>query len=105
MKINESSASVLQAEIESHLGSKLKVPDKLIEPEKLVVAGGERLNRKDQYVNNGLVWSGRENIDISVTRPNISRALRFMNTLIKALHVRGHYVHVTNSDTYVHIGE
>lgn len=96
----ESPLSVLKHQIEKDASLKLTVPDKLTNPDKLIIAARESLNRKDSYPHNGLIYCLREELDIRVTKTNIPRALRFMDTLIKALRVRGHDVVVENGSTY-----
>ena len=100
-----SPAKILQTEIEDVLKSTLSVPDKLTNPDKLIVAARESLNSRGRYENNGLVFCDRGKLDIKVAGPNVARALRFMDTLIKALRGRGHDVEIKNDSTYVVIEE
>ena len=100
-----SPAKILQTEIEDVLKSTLSVPDKLTNPDKLIVAARESLNSRGRYENNGLVFCDGGKLDIKVAGPNVARALRFMDTLIKALRGRGHDVEIKNDSTYVVIEE
>src|ERR1035437_7879654 len=47
-----------------------------------------------------MVYCSRELLDISVTVANVGRALRFMDTFIKLLRVRGHNIIVKYNKTY-----
>jgi hypothetical protein len=97
----ESNLKTLQLEIEKQLNSILVVPDRLTNPDKLIVIAKETLTEKDRYVNNGLVSCRRGELDIKVSKTNISRVLRFMDTFIKGLYVRGHSIKVTDESTYL----
>lgn len=94
---------IQQLEIEKHLDTKLIVPQKLSNPDKLIIAAREELTRKDKYEDNGLVSCRYECIDIKVSKQNTQRALLIMDTLIKALQVRNHEIKIRNRETYVRI--
>ena len=100
---NRSSLSTLQEEIERNLPSQLKVPERLNNPDRLVSAAKDSLiNQKpDNYKYNGTVSCSGVNLDIRVAVENISRALRFMDTLIKAIRARGHDIQIKNNKTCV----
>ena len=100
-----SPAKILQKEIENVLKFILAVPKKLTNPDKLIVAARESLNSRGRYEHNGLLSCDRGELDIKVSRPNVARALRFMDTLIKALRARGHVTEIKNDSTYVIIEE
>ena len=91
---------LLQMEIEKDLKSLLKVPDRLVNPDKLVVVTKDQRQRK---------WSDRDRsaqtLDMVVTEETAARAFRFWDTLIKALRTRGHDVKVKNDHTYAVIQE
>lgn len=93
--------SILKAEIEEQLKSKLNVPDKLSNPDKLIISARDRFNTKDTYRDKGRISSGRDVLDITVAKENIPRALRLMDTLIKALKERNHVVKVNDFKTSV----
>ena len=97
----------LQKEIETDLKSKLIVPEKLINPDKLIVAAKNSLmsQKPDNYLYKGTVSCLRDELDIRVARSNVGRTLRFMDTLIKALRARGHDVQIKNSTTYAIVEE
>lgn len=90
----------MKHQIENDSSLKLTVPDKLINPDKLIIAARESLNRKDSYAHHGLISCQRGEIDIRITKENISRALRFMDVFIKAMRARGHEIIVENDSTY-----
>jgi hypothetical protein len=86
------------------------IPERLTNPDKLVIEARERLNHTDEWTRPGeLRYSNRDNLDIRVTDKFISRALRFMDTLIKALRSRGHEVKIDDTSwrpsTYVEFEE
>jgi hypothetical protein len=93
-----SKLNAIKKELSNRFPDGITVPDKLISPDKLIVAARECLNNS-KHIRNGLVSTSREGLDIKVTKQNIPRALRFMDTLIKLLRQRGHDV-VVRGDTY-----
>ena len=97
---------LLQKEIEDQLKSKLVVPDRLTNPDKLVIATKNDLTsqKPDTWQYKGSVRCCKE-LNTRVTASNISRALRFWDTLIKALQDRGHSVQNRNSNTYAVVEE
>ncbi|RXK57538.1 hypothetical protein ESA94_21030 [Lacibacter luteus] len=95
----------VQESIEQGLKSLLLVPEKLSSPHKLIAAARESLNNRDRWEHNGLINPENGILDIKVSRRNIARALRFMDTLIKALGTRGHSVEIRNNKTYIIIDE
>lgn len=92
-----------QLEIENHLQAKLMVPDKLTNPDKLVIAARDELTRKDKYEDKGLVSCRYEGLDIKVSKQNISRVLLIMDTLIKSLQARNHEIKIKYRETFVRI--
>lgn len=96
----ESPLSVLKHQIENDASLKLTVPDKLTNPDKLIIAARESLNRKDSYAHHGLISCQRGELNIRVTKENVSRALRFMDAFIKAMRARGHEITIENDSTY-----
>ncbi|MEJ7738510.1 MAG: hypothetical protein WKF97_13855 [Chitinophagaceae bacterium] len=93
----------LKKEIEFNLKSKLNVPRKLINPDELIVTARNTLINKppDMELYVGTVSTSGNGLNIRVAVGSISRALRFMNTLIKALRARGHDVGIKNGAAYV----
>jgi hypothetical protein len=93
----------LQIEIENQLQSKLIVPEKLTNPDKLIIEAKNALQSKEP--NNrlymGTVYTKKNILNIRVDPKNISRALLFWDTLVKALFIRGHKIEFKNGRTYV----
>lgn len=87
--------------IELELKSLLSVPEKLTNPHQLIFEAKENLNNRDRYEDKGLINPGRGILNIKVSRANIARALRFMDTLIKTLESRGHFLEIRNGKTNV----
>lgn len=84
----------------------LVVPEELRYPDPLIVAAKERLTGKDRitsYRFEGLVSCSRGELDIRVTLNNVPRALRFMDTLIKAINNRGGSIILRNDLTYARV--
>lgn len=103
----ESPLSVLIHQIQSDKSLKLTVPEKLTNPDKLIIAAKNNLlgQKPDSHTYLGRVCCSRDNLDIRVSKDHVLRALRFMDTLIKALRVRGHDVIIRNGDTYAIVEE
>ncbi|MFT3845774.1 MAG: hypothetical protein QM725_12030 [Lacibacter sp.] len=100
-----SPSKILQKKIETEMTSVLSVPDRLSNPDKLIVVAKESLNKRDRYEHNGMVSCERGELDIKVARANIPRALRFMDSIIKILRKRGHGIEFRNDKTCVHIDD
>lgn len=102
---NAEQIKILQDEIERHLKSKLIVLEKLTDPDKLVVdAKNSLLSKTADYKYKGTIKSSHDILNTRASSQNIFRALRFWDTLIKALRYRGHDIVIRNSKTYVLIG-
>lgn len=105
--VGPSPVNVLKHEIENNLEAKLIVPEFLTKPHELILSLKKDLQSKQQdtYQYIGTVSSSRNELNVRVSTKNISRALRFMDTLIKALYARGHTIEFKNGETCVIIGE
>lgn len=79
-----------QLEIESDPRLNLVVPDKLRQPDELIVETKRIFSDKD----------ARGGLNINVQSSMYQRALRFMDTFIKLLRARGHGIEVTYYETY-----
>jgi hypothetical protein len=90
----------LQYEIENTFKDYLEVPEKLTKPDKLVIAARESINNNKWHQSSGIVSCLRGELDIRAEKANISRALRFMDALIKLLRARGHDVLLDDNSTY-----
>lgn len=89
--------------IEQDLAETLSVPDRLSKPEKIITEAKENLNRKDAWQHKGMISTESGKVSIMVTKANIPRALRFMDTFIKSLRARGHDYKVSTRENYVSI--
>jgi hypothetical protein len=88
----------------------IKIPDQLIKPDKLIIEVRDELSSKDRYDRyDSFRTSGGDTLDIRATDNFIPRCLRFMDTVIKTLKLRGHEIRIENSSykpgTYVYFGE
>jgi hypothetical protein len=82
---------LLQKDIEEKHGKLLNVPAKLINPVKLIEAKKEAFDKQGK--NKPYEWTlHRDTINLDVSGNLVGRGLRFMDTLIKLLQVRGHLV-------------
>lgn len=92
----------LKSEIENDTSISLAVPRRLVIPDSLIISFKEYLNGDRLHTNNhdGLIYGSWGKLNIRVSQKNISRALRFMDTLIKVLRTRGHEVVIGGRKTY-----
>jgi hypothetical protein len=96
--------SELQKEIECDKRLNLRVPEKLINPDKLIVYAKEDIYKKEVWNKaEGIAYTSAGVLSIKVSPNNIGRALRFMDTLIKALIARGHDIEIKNGCSYINI--
>jgi hypothetical protein len=90
----------LVKEIEADSSINLIVPEKLTNPDKLIISVKDDLYKsKVLKKEEGIVYSSQEVLNINVSPNNIGRALRIMDTLIKALKQRGHVIIVEKDQT------
>lgn len=82
-----------------------KVPDRLTKPDPLTVASKESLAKMKDLNYPGMAVTGRKQLDIRVSPNSVGRALRFMDTLIKCVRIRGHQYEAQNDGNYVIIRE
>ncbi|HCY75958.1 MAG TPA: hypothetical protein DHV28_08545 [Ignavibacteriales bacterium] len=94
----------IKTEIENDTNINLKVPDRLTNPDPLIAAAKDGLY-KDKIMNKeeGLIHSNYGKLAIYVSPNNLARALRIMDTIIKALKNRGHNFINKNGSTYISI--
>lgn len=104
-EINISAAAsplaLLKKEIENDKFVSLKVPDKLINPDKLIVDTKNALSEREGYKSTGDRIKTWNELKILVTRKLVGRALRFMDIFIKAIKARGHEIEVSNQETRI----
>lgn len=91
----------LKTEIENDKKVSLIVPDRLTKPDKLIESLKNELEDKTGYSSDGNRIKAWDQLNVLVTKANVGRALRFMDTFIKALRARGHDIEIRNSETYV----
>lgn len=108
-ELTRSPATVLQHEIENKFKSLLKIPSKLIDPDKLIVATQTILKEcesSEYYRHPEKVSATRDGgLNISVTPKHIDRALRFFNAFIQLLRARRHDILIRNDETYAVVEE
>lgn len=90
---------MLKNELENDPDLCFEVPDRIPKPDTLIVVAKTFFESKDSFKYDKIQSTHLGIISISVTRPLVVRALRFMDTLIKILKRRGHNVIVKGRDT------
>jgi len=100
----------LKKKIENTPNLHLKVPDILTKPDALIIAAQKDL--KDKKPRRTLYTNIQETIntssgilDIDVTKDNVPRALRFMDTFIKLIKQRGHNIDTKDGSKVIVNGE
>ncbi len=101
VSVELSSPEALKYEIENDKRVSLVVPDRLVNPDKLIVSAKEKLSQAHGYHSEGNRLKVRDQLNVLVTKENVGRALRFMDTLIKAVRARGNDIEIRNGETYV----
>ena len=91
----------LQHEIENNVKVNLKVPLNLINPEREIREVEIALSKEPGYELGIRLLRANNKLNITVTKSNIGRAIRFMDTLIKAFKVRGHQFIIDGRGTFV----
>ncbi len=95
---------IRQKEIEQDPNVALTVPVRLSNPDELIIKTRDYLSGKpDKDYNSGILNASWNELDIQVSPEFVGRALRFMDTLIKALKARGHRVYTNHRKTYVEV--
>lgn len=99
-----SERSTLIKEIGAKYKQLLEVPAKLTNPEFLVIKAQDALtDKKNQWLDNGLISKSVGFFTIKVAPENIPRAIRFMDTLLKLLKVRGYDVNPDRDSSHLMI--
>lgn len=98
----DSPFKILKAEIENNPKLQLIVPDRIARSEDLVVKARKSLSTKNSrsYKFVGMYETESDELRIMVSKSNIDRSLRFMNTFIKLLRARNHSIVVKQRKTY-----
>lgn len=96
---NITTPSELQALTKKLVKEKLpfKVPPTLTRPDPLTIAAKASLAKLTSNYHPGMAMTAKGELDIRVTPKNVSRALRFMDAIIKLVRARG-YRYEANSD-------
>lgn len=86
----------LKKEIENDPTLPLKVAEKLSKPDKLIIETRQCLTDEKRCYNphRGIIASRESLLNVRVSRHNLSRALRFLDALIKLLRTRGHDIKI-----------
>ncbi|ANE50629.1 hypothetical protein [Flavisolibacter tropicus] len=97
------SVHALVKQLQANSELKFVVPDRLTSPDPLIASAKVSLSRKEASYGpyQGVISTSRGELTIRVSPQNISRALRILDTLIKALRSRGHTIEVDTEKTYV----
>ena len=94
---------ILTIEIETQLKDKLVVPERLSNPDKSIIATQKIQRGEVKYTDRDYVKISSESLNINVSKELLPRTLRLMDTLIKALRLRGHQINTSRHNTTVNI--
>jgi hypothetical protein len=87
--------------IEKDIRINLIVPEKLINPDKMIVTAKEYFNRKDVIKEDKLYVRSSQNEIRIIVRPNtLEKALLFMDTLIKAIRIKGFDIKISDQGSF-----
>lgn len=87
-------------------GADCRVPNKLTEPDRLIVAAEKTLQDDPQlYWTKGMVRAGWGELAVRASKSNMNRALRIMDTLVKCWRKRGYEIGLRDKETVIHIRE
>lgn len=101
LKGKQSPEEVLKDEIESDPSLDIVVPDKLTKPHKLIVETKTAHFNNENRFSKSFTGYLRSPLNISATKHNYNRALRIMDTFIKAMEKRGHQFQLKNESVQV----
>lgn len=77
---------------------------KLSNPDELIIAAKATLFKQERKdYSTGIISTNRDEISIRVTAPLITRALLFMDSLIKILKSQGYSIYIKNEETFISI--
>ena len=94
---------ILTIEIENQLKDKLVVPERLSNPDKSIIATQKIQRGEVKYTDRDYDRFSCESLNMNVSKELLPRALRLMDTLIKALRLRGHQINTSRHNTSVKI--
>lgn len=95
----------LVTEIMISLKEHFVVPEKLIKPDELIIAAQRSFKERSHYLDRGLQSTGSDCLAIEASPAVIPRALRFMDTFIKIMQVRGYVIYIENRETKFKMGD
>jgi hypothetical protein len=78
-----------------------KVPDRLTNPDPLVVTAKASLTRMTNVNHPGMAVTAKGELDIRVSPTNAGRALRFMDTMLKCVRARGYVFELDKDGNYI----
>jgi len=81
-----------------------KVPDRLINPDPLILAAERGLKRR-RWSKTDMAATDEHQLPIRVSEAHIGRALRIMDTLVKCWKRRGYTISIQYREAYVHLRE
>jgi hypothetical protein len=93
----------LKNELKSDPNLCFDVPEKVVNPDALVIAAKSFFEGKNSFKNENIQATPADILSISVSKPVVIRALRLMDTLIKICKKRGHDVYVSDNGTMLTI--
>lgn len=99
--------TIIQKELEEIKDLPLIVPEKITKSDPLIKEARTDLKGKNPHMwsrYQGLINTSKNILDIEVSKSSVSRALRFMDALIKLLKKRGHSIIVDN-DTFIIVNQ
>lgn len=96
---------LFQERIKKEVEPLLKVPRQLIDPDPRIVRAQRILTEVSPYRRDEAMRSCYGELDISVSKSNIDRALRIMDTLVKCFNARGYRTIQNDRFTTVYIRE
>jgi hypothetical protein len=102
-RINE-----IRVDIEESCGDYITVPNRLFSPDQLVQNTKYALEIKTSSSSgreHDFVDSNRKQLSIFVTKENVSRSLRILDTFIKLIRERGHSIEMNYNEYKIHIGD
>ena len=95
----------IELHVNTSLGDKLVVPERLTRPNPLILKTKEYLKKINRHKKSDWLSNSDGSLSIDVSTAQTYRALIFMDTLIKALEHRGHKVYLNNSSTIVKVND
>jgi len=99
--LRQISLDIIKNDINRTPNIKLQVPEKLKNPLPIILIARQSLEKAQPGYHDELVSTSSDEINIYVSPKNVDRAVRFMDTLIKALETRKHTIKINHGSTFV----